>query len=220
LRASRNSSAAARIVLYRLLAAMARANRLGAASPICTLNLGRKIMKLIPLAAIAALSACNAAAPTPKTAATTVASPHISLASYRTFSFGLSDPPKVGYEVTPRSLEVQRRLRSVVLAELQQRGYTADDAQGDLIVKLAAGTGPELLRDAEKGAERATPSGLARGFIGIDIYDGSTGVEVWQGSAFAEIDPAKIDDSLLEMGVSHMLKDFPTRAAAVATAHN
>jgi Domain of unknown function (DUF4136) len=169
-------------------------------------------MNWISLALVGVLSACTSTTPQTKTAATSVVAPHAALATYHTFSFGLSDAPKVGYEVTPRSLEVQRRLRPVVSTALQQRGYTANDAQGDLVVKLATGTGPETMQSAEKGAERAIPTGLARGYIGINIYDAATGVEVWQGSAFAEIDPSKIDDALLRMGVEHMLQDFPGRA--------
>jgi hypothetical protein len=175
-------------------------------------------MKWMTIALMGTLSSCAAAAPPRQTAATVITSPHAPLGSYSTFSFGLSDPPRAGYEVTPRSLEVQRRLRLVVLAALQERGYTADDAGGDFVVKLAAGTGP----DESKGGqlERAVPTGLARGYIGIDIYDRSTGSEVWQGSAFAEIDPATIDDSLLKMGVNHMLKDFPMKnTGGVATSH-
>ena len=177
-------------------------------------------MKWIVLAFIAALPACTKVAPRDQTSATVVAAPHASFASYHTFSFGLSDPPKAGYEVTPRSLEVQRRLRLVVLAALQQRGYTLDDAGGDFIVKLASGTGPAVYIATQGLDERATDTGLAQGFIGINIYDRATGSEVWQASAFAEIAPAKINDSLLEMGVNHMLKDFPAREAGqVATAH-
>ncbi|MET0791638.1 MAG: DUF4136 domain-containing protein [Polyangiaceae bacterium] len=149
-----------------------------------------------------------------------IAAPHASFASYHTFSFGLSDPPKAGYEVTARSLEVQRRLRLVVLAALQQRGYALEDAGGDFIVKLAAGTGPAVYIATQGHDERATDSGLAQGFVGISVYDRATGNEVWQASAFAEISPAKIDDSLLQMGVNHMLKDFPARQTEqVAAAH-
>ena len=177
-------------------------------------------MKWISIVVVCALTACGTSNPQPKTAATSVAAPHASLTSYRTFSFGLSDPPKSGYEVTPRSLDVQRRLRSVVLRALQQRGYTASDVQGDMVVKLAAGTGAEVLNGAANGAERTTPSGSVSGYIGINIYDGLSGNEVWQGSAFAEIDPATIDDSLLALGVAHMLKDFPVRDVnRVATAY-
>lgn len=177
-------------------------------------------MKWIALAFIAALNSCTRVAPRDQTSATVIAAPHASLASYHTFSFGLSDPPKAGYEVTARSLEVQRRLRLVVLAALQQRGYTPDDVNGDFIVKLAAGTGPAVYIATQGLDERATDTGLAQGFIGINVYDRATGNEVWQASAFAEISPAKIDDSLLEMGASHLLKDFPAREAGqVATAH-
>jgi Domain of unknown function (DUF4136) len=192
-------------------------------------------MKWIAYALLGAVTACNhgVSQQEPKVAAQTVVSPHASLAAYKTFSFGLSDQPKTGYEVTARSLEVQRRLRSVLQTALERRGYVLSETKGDFIIKLAAGTGPEAFHDDsgrhrgvdgaelndELGAERATPTGLARGYIGINIYDGSTGTAVWQGSAFAEIDPAKIDDSMLAMGVSHMLQDFPARdSGSVAAA--
>ena len=164
-------------------------------------------MKWITAALLCSMTSCSTAVVPTKTTATSIKSPHVSLASYQTFSFGLPDQPKAGYDVTSRSLEVQRRLRPVVLEALQGRGYKEDETKSDLIVKLAAGTGaapnPEL--------ERSRKTGLARGFIGISVYEAATGTEVWQGSAFAEIDPEKIDDSLLKMGVSHMLADFPSR---------
>jgi hypothetical protein len=176
------------------------------------------IMKWIALALMGALTSCAATTPPRQTAANVISSPQAPFGSYHTFSFGLADPPKPGYEVTPRSLEVQRRLRAVVLAALQERGYTVEDAGGDFVVKLAAGTGPDVYRGEPMGSERTMATGLARGYIGIDIYDRPSGNEVWQGSAFAEIDPATIDDSLLKMGVDHMLKDFPTKdRSGVAT---
>lgn len=167
-------------------------------------------MNRIGLAILTATTACATAPAASRTTATSIVSPRTSLAGYHTFSFGLADPPKTGYEVTPRSLEVQRRLRPVVLEALQDRGYVQAPEKSDFIVKLAAGTGAV----ANPAAERAIPTGIARGFIGIDVYDASTGSEVWQGSAFAEIDPEKIDDSLLRMGVNHMLSDFPSRDPA------
>ncbi len=167
-------------------------------------------MKWMAVVVLGVVTACSAATMPNKTFSASIAAPHASFTSYRTFSFGLSDQPKSGYEVTPRSLEVQRRLRPLVEAALQERGYMEDTAKGDFVVKLATGTG-EVPSPA---ADRASATGLAQGFIGIDIYDGSTGGEVWQGSAFAEIDPEKVDDSLLKMGVSHILANFPTRSTA------
>ena len=170
--------------------------------------------KWIAVALVGALASCSTAAEpakAPKATATSVASPHASFAQYQTFSFGLADPPKAGYEVTPRSLEVERRLRPIVLESLKAHGYTESDSSGDFVVKLVTGTGAAFTQGT---LERATPTGLARGFIGINIYDGPTGAQVWQGSAFAEIDPEKIDDSLLKLGVTHMLADFPSKSAA------
>jgi Domain of unknown function (DUF4136) len=174
-------------------------------------------MKWMALALLGATSCTTAAVPN-SAVATSVSSPHVPLAAYHTFSFGLADQPKSGYEVTPRSLEVQRRLRPLVLAALQERGYTENETKADFIVKLATGTGAGPGPGPE--VERAVHVPVARGFIGINIYDAPTGTEVWQGSAFAEIDPEKIDDSLLEMGVSHMLAGFPAReSAGVASMH-
>jgi hypothetical protein len=177
-------------------------------------------MKWIALALVVAVTSCVRAASTDKSSGNVIVAPHASFANYHSFSFGLSEPPKPGYEVTTRSLEVQRKLRLVVLASLQKRGYTLDEAGGDFVVKLAAGTGPAVYIAPEGYDERATNSGLAQGFIGMSVYDRATGSEVWQASAFAEISPAKIDDSLLEMGVNHMLREFPARQSGqVAAAH-
>ncbi|HEY0468508.1 MAG TPA: DUF4136 domain-containing protein [Polyangiaceae bacterium] len=173
-------------------------------------------MKWTALALLSAVTACATAAAPSKPVASSFAAPNAPFASYQTFSFGLADQPKAGYVVTPRSLEVQRRLRPAVLEALQARGYVEDETKADIIVKLAAGTGTI----PNPAADRAVPGGPARGFIGIHIYDAPSGTEVWQGSAFAEIDPEKIDDSLLRMGVEHMLTDFPARKAEpVANAH-
>ena len=177
---------------------------------ILALNALEKNMKWIAYVLVGAVTACATAGAPNKPVATSIAAPHASLASYQTFSFGLSDQPKPGYQVTPRSLEVQRRLRPAVLEALQQHGYVESENKGDFIVKLAAGTGTI----ENPAAERAVPGGPARGFIGIHIYDAEAGTEVWQGSAFAEIDPEKIDDSLLKMGVEHMLAEFPSRNQA------
>lgn len=166
-------------------------------------------MKWMTLVLAGALTACGAADPAPKKAVvSSVASPNASFASFRTFSFGLADPPRAGYEVTSRSLEVQRRLRVVVQNALQERGFTEAADKSDFVVKLAAGSGMA----SNPSPERTMAPAL--GFIGINIYDSPSGTEVWQGSAFAEIDPAKIDDTLLQRGVDHMLDGFRAGPAA------
>jgi Domain of unknown function (DUF4136) len=149
--------------------------------------------------------------PPPRGAAWSVAAPNAAFASYHTFAFGLAETPPPAYKTTPRSLEVQRRLHSVVLATLQQRGYVEDSSKSDFIVKLVTGTGDgtNAVERADLQIEGYRRPAPAQGFIGVDIYDAASGTMIWQSSAFAEVDPAKIDDTLLQRGVDHMLADFP-----------
>jgi hypothetical protein len=172
------------------------------------------------------LVACGAATPAPDHAVVSkVAAPDVSFDSYHTFSFGLAEPPRPGYEVTPRSLEVQSRLQVMVKAALEERGLTETTDNADVVVKLATGSGSGYqLRPSSQGSgqippERAPGPVPAVGFIGIDLYGRATGNQIWKGSAFAEIDPMKIDDALLRRGVDHMLAGFgsrPTESVAQA----
>jgi hypothetical protein len=169
-------------------------------------------MKIATAALVAVLCSCTKEAPPPRGVTWSVAAPNASFASYHTFAFGLAEAPPPNYKTTPRSLEVQRRLHSVVLASLQQRGYVEDSSKSDFIVKLVTGTGEPATTAAERGdiqIEGYRRPAPAQGFIGIDIYDAPSGTMIWQGSAFAEIDPEKIDPALLQRGVDHMLADFP-----------
>jgi hypothetical protein len=179
------------------------------------------------LALLGSLVACGAATPPPNHAlASKVAAPDVSFASYRTFSFGLAEPPRPGYEVTPRSLEVQGRLRALVKAALEDRGLTETTDEADVVVKLATGSASGYqLRASSQGSgaiapEREPGPVPAVGFLGIDLYARATGNQIWKGSAFAEIDPVKIDDVLLRLGVDHMLSGFGSQqTASVAEAH-
>jgi Domain of unknown function (DUF4136) len=164
-------------------------------------------------------TACGAALQQqPNGMASSFAAPRAEFGSYETFSFGLADPPKSGYDVTPRSLEVMRRLQPLVLEALRARGYKDDATKVDFVVKLAAGTGvasapPTSGANAFGDSAETQSTGIdaAEGYIGINIYDAATGSQVWQGTAFAEIDPEKIDDALLKRGVAHMLASVPLR---------
>jgi len=169
-------------------------------------------MKWMTLALIGFVTACSSTeAKPPHTAASAVGAPRADFARYQTFSFGPANPPASGYETTERSLEVQRRLTPMVQASLQKRGYAESADKSDLLIKISTGSGAlagDKIQRGNPGPETAT------GFIGIDAYDRETGASVWHGSAFAEIDPARIDDALLAMGVEHMLSDFPSHGAA------
>jgi len=163
-----------------------------------------RIAKILALGLATSAVACSTAQPAPRSGASSVAAPNADFSHYRTFSFGLAEQPKEGYQVTARSLEVQRRLRAVVSKAMLARGYREDAGKTDFVIRLAAGNG----EGPNPAVERATVP-PAEGFIAIDIYDTATGSMVWGGSAFAEIDPAKIDDALLQRGVDHMLASFP-----------
>jgi hypothetical protein len=172
------------------------------------------------LVLITPLVACGASTPAPNHAvASKVAAPDVSFASYHTFSFGLAEPPRPGYQVTPRSLEVQSRLRTLVKGALEDRGLTETMDNADLVVKLATGSGSGYqLRPSSQGSGLVPPERLsgpapAVGFLGIDIYGRASGNQIWKGSAFAEIDPTTIDDALLRHGVDHMLAGFGAQPA-------
>lgn len=169
----------------------------------------------LTLALFGPLVACGAAATPPNHAtASHVAAPGVVFESYHTFAFGPAEPPRAGYEVTPRSLDVQRRLGVLVKAALESRGLTENAEHPDLMVKLATGSGSGYqLRPVSESspvlpADREVGPVPAIGFIGVNIYSGASGSQIWQGSAFAEVDPMTIDDALLMRGVDHMLQGF------------
>jgi len=166
-------------------------------------------MKWMTLVLVSGMTACSATAEKPPRATvSSVGSSRAALEKYGTFTFGAANPPAVGYDTTARSLEVQRRLTPLVRASLQERGYEQTTDSADLVIKISTGSGTLAGDEASRGA----PSGQsATGFIGIDAYDRLTGTDVWHGSAFAEVDPGRIDDRLLARGVEHMLADFPAR---------
>jgi hypothetical protein len=166
-------------------------------------------MKCMTLALLVVTTACSATTSTPPRAtASGIGSPHADFTKYQTFTFGPANPPASGYAVTERSLEVQRKLALLVQASLQERGYQQSAENADLVIKISTGSGT-LTSDK---VQRGNPADEApAGFIGIDAYESTSGAGIWHGSAFAEIDPAHIDESLLHRGVEDMLASFPAR---------
>jgi len=196
----------ARLVLKRSIP-----NRLGAMSARSDGKESETIMNWITLALLGAVIGCGSASPEPRAAsASATGAPLAKFADYRTFSFAPANPPAAGYEQTPRSLEVQQRLATLVKASLEKRGYAQAASSADLLIKISAGSG-EIERDkTQRGTpEKPKPSG----FIGIDAYDGRSGATVWHGSGHAELKPGQpIDDALLASGVERILMDFPARS--------
>lgn len=167
-------------------------------------------MKWITLALLGVMTACSASTSnSPKASASGIASPRADFTKYQTFSFGPANQPAAGYTTTERSLEVQRKLASLVGNELLERGYQSSTGEADLVIKISTGSG---LLAGEK-VQRGNPAADApAGFIGVDAYDSVTGASIWHGSAFAEIDPERINEQLLARGVEEMLASFPARA--------
>jgi hypothetical protein len=171
-------------------------------------------MKWLNVSIVGVVTAC-ATASEPFAEASGTGAVNAPFARYETFAFAPANPPSVGYVVTQRSLEVQRRLAPLVQASLQKRGYQKSEVNPDLLIKITAGSGTIWGEKTQHGnPAEATPSG----FIGVDAYDRTTGADVWHGSGYAEIDPTKIDDVLLERGVEKMFDGFPSRRRELAEA--
>jgi hypothetical protein len=173
-------------------------------------------MKWTILALICATAACDAtASKPPRATASGLGAPHAEFAKYETFTFGPANQPASSYETTARSLEVQRRLTSIVQASLEKRGYISGGESADLVIKISTGSGT---MDDEK-VQRGNPTDpTSSGFIGVDAYERATGAAVWHGSGVAEVDPQRIDDQLLAKAVELILRDFPARATSGASA--
>ena len=167
-------------------------------------------MKWLTLTLLSVTIACSASTSNPPRAtASGISSPRADFSKYQTYSFGPANQPASGFSTTERSLEVQRKLASLVGASLQERGYHPSTEKADLLIKISAGSGT---LDDDK-VERGSPSApIPAGVIGVDAYDSVTGITLWHGSAFAEIDPQRIDEQLLSRGVKQMLASFPNRA--------
>jgi uncharacterized protein DUF4136 len=156
------------------------------------------------------MAAC-AATSSPTVRVRTESSAAASFAAYRTFGFRLAGSPPAPFEVSARSFEVERRMRALVVAELVRKGYAEQlgAANPDFVVTLASGYTEEpffmgeapLFDTAEKGA------------IVIDAFDASSTAQVWHGVGEAEVDPRKINDQLLEVGVQRVLASFPARGS-------
>jgi hypothetical protein len=169
-------------------------------------------MKTIALLALLATACYSTRGSGP--AVESVASVNAPLGEYRTFSFGLTDSPPTSYESSPRSLEVERRVRDMIGAALREKGYVEDDTHANFVVGFGTGTQQQLDTGGVHEGSTGSSDGVSLGKIEVDIFDVSTKAEVWRGSAVSLIDLTKdIDNRLLERAVEGVLASFPTRSA-------
>jgi hypothetical protein len=147
-----------------------------------------------------------------------VSADNANFAPYRTFGFRLSEAPPAPYEASPRSFEVERRVREMVAAELGRKGYTEAGTNPDFLVRLSSGIAKQEKAQptTTSGANENDPQTVTAGEIVVDAFDRSTSQQVWHGTARAEIDPQRINEPALQAAVQQMLARFPARSDAPA----
>jgi hypothetical protein len=139
--------------------------------------------------------------------------PAVSFDRYRTFTFGAPESPRAGYITSPSSPEVRDRLQPLITAGLTQRGYELAVGKGDLVITFgsgrrsvavheSSGMGGEWLPDDENGT-------VVERSLAIDAFDAASGVRVWHGSSHAEIDPARVNQGMLQRAVTALFASFP-----------
>jgi hypothetical protein len=166
------------------------------------------IMKPIGLVLLGAMAGC-AATTSPAVVVQTDSSAVASFATYRTFGFRFAGAPPAPFQVSARSFEVERRMRSLVAAELVRKGYTEQPgaAHPDFVVTLASGYATEPVYVGQEPAKTVEKDALV-----IDAFDDSSAAQVWHGVGETEIDPKEINDQLLQTGVRSVLASFPARS--------
>ncbi|MGA3122094.1 MAG: DUF4136 domain-containing protein [Polyangiaceae bacterium] len=174
-------------------------------------------MKTIAFALVCSMaSGCYAASASSGPQIETAASPSTPLAAYRTFSFGFTENSPTTFHTSARSLEVDRRIRELIGADLREKGYLEDDTKPNFVVRFGAGTQQQTAADVELKLTSKEDS-IDLGKIEIDVFDASTKVAVWQGSAVSHIDLTKdIDNTVLQRAVQGILNTFPSHSPAVS----
>jgi hypothetical protein len=147
------------------------------------------------------------------------ANPGARFYEYRTFSFGPAEGPPVGYQASPASREVQRRVVPLVAAVLVERGYSPASGKGDIFIMCGSGRRNAVVHDANDVSNTWLPddedADFVEGSLVIDAFDGATGVRVWHGASQAQIDPDHVDEGLLRRSVGKLLAAFPTETPPV-----
>jgi Domain of unknown function (DUF4136) len=165
-------------------------------------------MKTIGLAFLGAMASC-VSSQLPNVLVQTQSSAIESFAPYHTFGFRLAGTPPEPFQVSARSFEVERRMRSLVVAQLVGKGYTEQlgSARPDFVVTFSAG----YADDPPAGGEPPMFEMPVKGAIIIDAFDASSDAHVWHATAEAEVEATQIDDPLLQVAVRRALASFPVR---------
>jgi hypothetical protein len=126
-----------------------------------------------------------------------------------------------------------RALGNEIAAQLERRGYTADDATPDVLIEYGTAVREELdptdwsynyiwrakdWRGWGPGVNDATPAEYTDGAVVIDVVDAHTGQLLWRGHEAAD---ASADEHVtvkhLDKAADTILDQFPGRALAFAS---
>jgi hypothetical protein len=141
---------------------------------------------------------------------------------YRTFSFEGPRGAPAGYDATPRSVEVQQRMRPLIAAALEEKGYVEVPEGGDFLVTHGAGRresrGTRQLsrRAVALMGETEQETSFLEGSLVIDVYDRTAREQVWHGAATAEISQSGVDPQRLAETVQKIMAAFPPALHAPA----
>jgi hypothetical protein len=173
---------------------------------------GDGIMKLCVVTLLGALTISCGGTAAHMAQVRTAAAPSASFSQYRTFAVGLTEAPPSGYQVSSRSLEAQMRIRPLIVAALEERGYTPqrEGDRADLTVRFASETREAPVRNIAKNPDNHET--ILEGALIVDVFDSATGVQVWHGSAVTKVARDHLDEGLLATGVHELIGRFPDHA--------
>jgi Domain of unknown function (DUF4136) len=171
----------------------------------------------ISLACSAVVVSCR-----PSVHAHSASLPTAPFASYHTFSFDAAEGAPGGYTTSPSSADIQNKMKPLIASALQNKGYSLSTTKGDFVVRYGSGrrnAKADHVRDSYNlSLEEDEPTDFVEGALVIDAFDGSNDGQIWHGSARTEINPDKVDDSLLAKSVDDVIAKFPAAVAVASPA--
>jgi len=146
----------------------------------------------------------------------TVTSPAASFAQYRTFSFGVAEGAPRGYRSSPFSEDVRTRVQPLIAEAMNERGYTAVPAHGDLVIRFGSGRRIVAIHEATPPEGEQSEVGFpaqdydeVEASLVIDAFDGASGVRVWHGTSRVDIAPDKANQPHIHRTITDMFASFP-----------
>ena len=164
-------------------------------------------MKWIALAFLGSMAACTARGSAVRVDVESASS--AAFAGYKTFGFRPAETPPPPLEMSAGTFEVERRLKALVTAELERKGYTVQTGPGhpDFVMSFAAG----YVEDPPYGGEPPMFDMPEKRAIVIDAFDGASEAHVWHGTGEAEVTVQTRDDHLPQASVERVLASFLAR---------